>query len=181
VTFQSPILCAVVAVAIQMLSLDPAVGPEITQSQNVTQQERTQYERVLAYLRKADLLPFVQGAVASHGRGASFHVTFTFVSDDKSKADILAILRNTKIFNIGRFGSAHATEVGATVRADAYDFRSRNGVLGPQSLEVMINHTNFLGYADLDRYDMYGGVGGACAHVLLEFLPDKIRTLFQSQ
>ena len=133
----------------------------------------------MAYLGKAGLLPFVTGTIAPHGNGRSFHVTFKFASDDQSQAGVLAVLRNTKLFNIGQLGSRHAKEVGAAVRADAYDFRSQNGVLGPQWLEVMVNHKNLWGYADIDRYDLYGGFRPASAHIVLEFLPDKLmRTLF---
>ena len=199
--FRSKILVTVAAVAIQSLHQGLDVRHDINRreaggdtysgatssggaakSQELTQQERTQYERVLAYLGKADLLRFVNGVIAPHGSGASFHVTFTFVNDDQSKTDTLAILRNTKIFNIGPLGSAHAKDVGATVRADAYDFRSRNDVLGPRSLEVMINYKNLWGYADIDRYDLYGGFVPASAHIILEFLPDKVRrTLFRGK
>jgi hypothetical protein len=196
--FASKVLCAVAAVAIQSLNPGLHAGRDIkgleagvgayadatpsdggTESQELTPKQRAEYERVIAYLAKADLLRLVDGAITPHGSGASFGVTFAFASDDKSRTDILAILQDTAIFDIGGMGSRHAKSVGATVRADAYDFRSRNGVLGRESLEVMINHKTLRGYADIDRYDLYGGIVPASAHILIEFLPDKmLRTLF---
>jgi len=35
----------------------------------------------------------------------------------------------------------------------------------------MINRTSFLGYADVDRYNLYGGLEPAFAHVFFELLP----------
>jgi hypothetical protein len=182
------IRCVAAALAIQGLApargaaqearTSEALGAPVSRA--LSHEERAQYERVLAYLGKADLLRFVAGAVVPHGRKASFHVTFKFATDDQSQAGILTILRNRTIFNIGQMGSAHAKDVGAAVRADAYDFRSFNGVLGPESLELMINAKSFWGYADIDRYDLYGGFAPASAHIILEFLPDKVmRTLFR--
>jgi hypothetical protein len=43
----------------------------------------------------------------------------------------------------------------------------------------MINYKTWLGYADIDRYDLYGGVAPALAHIVREFLPDKVRTFFR--
>jgi len=56
-------------------------------------------------------------------------------------------------------------------RVDAAEFRSVRRELGPRSLEVMINRTSFLGYADVDRYNLYGGLEPAFAHVFFELLP----------
>ena len=177
---KSTIPCLVAAVAVQSLNPGLAAGQDITTT-SAAREERAQYDRVVTYLGHAGLIRFVNGSITPHGSGGSFHVTFTLDSDDQSRAEILTILRNTKTFNIGRFGSRHAKEVDATVRADAYDFRSRNGVLGPRSLEVMINHKTLWGYADIDRYDMYGGMASACAHVVLEFLPDKVWRMLRGE
>ena len=72
---------------------------------------------------------------------------------------------------MGPLGQGHVKEVGGTVRSDALDFRSANGALGPRSLEVMINRVSFSGYADIDRYNLYGGLAPALAHVFLELMP----------
>ena len=40
------------------------------------------------------------------------------------------------------------------------------------------NRINFRGYADIDRYDLYGGLAPASAHIFLELLPHMIRRLF---
>jgi hypothetical protein len=172
--------CIVAAVAIHILKPGLAAGQDITKT-TAAREDRAQYAQVVAYLGHAGLIRFVNGSITPHGSGGSFHVTFTLASDDQSKAEILTILRNTKTFNIGRFGSRHAKDVDAAVRTDAFDFRSRNGVLGPRSLEVMINHKTLWGYADIDRYDMYGGMASACAHIVLEFLPDKVWRLLRGE
>ena len=138
----------------------------------------SQYQLVIAALAAADLLQFVNGAITADGSGSSFHVTFNFLNDRASRDAIMAILQNTKIFNSGPFGRGHMVEVGATKSRDALDFRSVNGVLGPRSLEVMLNRINFRGYADIDRYDLYGGLAPASAHIFLELLPHMIRRLF---
>jgi hypothetical protein len=143
--------------------------------------ERQQYQQIVTYLANAGLRRLVKGGLAPHGQGGSLHVTFEFFSDDQSKTDLSAILLDTRIFSLGRFGSRHAKEVGAAVRADADDFRSRMGKLGPRSLELMINWKTSRAYADIDRFDMYGGLAPATAHVFLEFLPDKIRRTISPQ
>ena len=143
-----------------------------------TERGSTQYESVMAYLERADLLRFVQGGMTPHGSGSSFYVTFRFVTDDQSKADVLAILRNTNMFDRGPLGPGHVKDVGASHRADVYDFRSVNGALGPRSLEVMINHKSFWGYADVDRYNLYGGLAPATAHIFIELLPHKVWAWF---
>jgi hypothetical protein len=129
------------------------------------------YTEVLSYLDRAGLMEFVRGAVAPHGAGNSFHITFRFATDQESKARILAILGNRRTFDSGPLGQGHLKDVGCTARSDAADFRSVRGELGPMSLEVMINRTSFLGYADLDRYNLYGGLAPAFAHVFFELLP----------
>jgi hypothetical protein len=134
---------------------------------------RAELSRVGAYLGRAGLLPFVDGDLVPHGSGSSFHVTFRFAADDQSKARILAILRNTRVFDAGPLGPGHVKDVGASVRSDAWDFRSHNGALGRRSLEVMINRKSFWGYADVDRFDLYGGAAPAFAHVFFELLPHK--------
>jgi hypothetical protein len=157
----------------------PATAPASPAAPDVTLRERGQYQQVTTYLENAGLRRLVKGAITPHGEGGAFHVTFEFLSDDQSKTDLLAILRNIRTFSPGPFGSRHANEVRAAVRSDAYDFRSRGGVFGPGSLEVMVNEKTSRGYADIDRFDMYGGLAPATAHVFLEFLPDKMRrTLF---
>ena len=97
--------------------------------------------------------------------GNSFHITFRFATDQESKARILAILGNRRTFDSGPLGQGHLKDVGCTARSDASDFRSVRGELGPMSLEVMINRTSFLGYADLDKYNLYGGLAPAFADV----------------
>ena len=89
----------------------------------------------------------------------------------------MAILQNTKIFNSGWFGRGHMKAVGATSGREFADFRSTNGVFG-RSLEVAINTRTFAGYADIDRYNLYGGLAPASAHIFLELLPHMIRRLF---
>jgi hypothetical protein len=141
----------------------------------------TQYEVVIAYLAVADLLRFVDGKITAHGSGSSFGVTFNFLNDQESRDAVMAILHNTKIFNSGPFGLGHMKDVGATSHGEFADFRSVNGVFGkeyPRSLEVAINTRKFAAYADTDRYDFYGGLAPATAHLFLEFFPNKIKRIF---
>jgi hypothetical protein len=70
-------------------------------------------------------------------------------------------------------------DVGATSHKVFADFRSRNGALGPRSLEVAINRVTMQAYADVDRYDFYGGLWPASLHIFLEYLPHKIRRVFK--
>jgi hypothetical protein len=140
--------------------------------------ERGRLRQVITYLEAAGLLKHVEGLVSPSGPGSPFHVTFRFAADETSKAAVMAILQNGKLFNKGPLGSAHVQTVGATSRTDVYDFRSRNGVLGPRSLEVMIHARTFHAYADLDLFSLYGGPVPALAHIFLEFLPNKLLRLF---
>jgi hypothetical protein len=141
---------------------------------STSRRREVQYERVMTYLRRAGLLQFVDRTITSHGSGASFHVTFPFRDDEASRAEVLAILRNTKVFEEGPLGDGHVKAVRASERSEAADFRSFNGALGYWSLEVMINRKTFLGYADIDRFDIYGGLAPAAGHVFLELFPHKI-------
>jgi hypothetical protein len=151
-------------------SIPPAPDVESANPQSV-QRAAVQYAQVIGYLRRAGLHEFVDGDVVSHGVGNSFHVTFRFAVDDKSKTRILSILENTRLFYDGPLGPGHVKDVGAVTRADALDFRSVPGVLGPRSLEVMINRRSFWGYADIDRFNLYGGLAPAFAHVFFELVP----------
>ncbi len=142
----------------------------------------TQYQLVISYLWAADLLRFVNGLIEEHGSGSSFHVTFQFLADPESKAAIMAILQNTKIFDSGPFGLEHMKDVGATNHKDFADFRSVNGVFGkgyPRSLEVAINTRKFQAYADIDRYNFYGGLWYSSLHLFVEYFPHKIKGLFK--
>jgi hypothetical protein len=139
-----------------------------------TRQADAQYALVLDYLKYAGLFPFVDGTLTPHGAGRSFHVTFRFSADEHSKTRILSILHDDRTFHLGPLGQGHIGAVGGRTRTDVFDFRSANGTLGPRSLEVMINRESLWGYADIDRYDLYGGLAPAFAHVFFEMLPHWI-------
>lgn len=95
-----------------------------------------------------------------------------------SRDAVMAILGDKKKFYPGSFGRGHMKAVGATKSKDAFDFRSNRGVVGRGSLEVMINSTNSRGYADVDRFNFYGGLAPATAHIFGELAVNKLRRLF---
>jgi RHS repeat-associated protein len=163
---------------------NPVVGAtESQQSGNSgtltgTVRNPTQYEQVIAKLDASGLLRYVAGPITPHGSGSSFHVTFQFAKDQESREAVMAILQNPKLFDSGPFGRGHMKDVGATKSEDALDFRSNKGVPGPGSLEVMINKRNSRGYADRDRFNLYGGLAPGSAHVFGELVPNMFRRLF---
>ena len=90
------------------------------------------------------------------------------------------ILRDARMFDVGPLGPGHVKEVGAATRSDALDFRSVGGAFGPGSLEVMINRVSLQGYADIDHFNLYGGLAPAFAHVFFELLPHEVERMFKT-
>jgi RHS repeat-associated protein len=168
----------------EIIGLAPEISDVAGEAQNrthagLTQENTSQYQQVIAYMAKADLLQFVDGEIVAYGSGSSFHVTFEFLKDGESRVSLKKILQDTKIFDKGSFGLGHKKDVGAISGKEFADYRSINGVLGRRSLEVAINTRTLSGYADTDRYSFYHGLAPATAHLFLEFFPSMIRKGFE--
>ena len=61
-------------------------------------------------------------------------------------------------------------EVGAKSASEILDFRSRMGVFGPGSLQVVVNKYSQFAYADVDRWNPYEGLGPLVMHFLFELV-----------
>lgn len=145
------------------------------QTSSTTLHNPTPQDVTKAYLKAAGLMQYIVGEMKASGNG------LTFQFDQAHRAEVLAILNNTKIFSSSNrswfnFGQMHKGEVGGPPFTD---YRSIMGTLGPRSLQVVINGTTLKAFADTDRFNPYQDLRGFFGHAFLEVMPGRLRRLFR--
>lgn len=84
--------------------------------------------------------------------------------------EFLTRLRHDTRFKNGDFYGLHR-DVGENLQ----DYRSHTGVLGPGSVQIVIDTTTLAVYADTDKFSPYSDLVGIFGHVFGELLPNWFR------
>lgn len=102
--------------------------------------------QLFAALEKSGLLDILGQPAEDHGASLIFAVP------DTNLKDVLRVLGNKSVFKSGSLYGLHAGQVGCP---PCTDYRSITGVLGPRSLQVVMNTTTGRMYADTDQFNPY--------------------------